>query len=96
MMLTRAFLLLLAMMTGLSAAQAEERLRPSQGNVGISMTNAVRDFAAAEKVAEAPAFRRFVSVSRNQTNRPAHGTRLAPVAPDSPLATVFRSDRSRE
>jgi hypothetical protein len=36
MMFTRAFLLLLAMMTGLSAAQAAETVRPVHGSSGVS------------------------------------------------------------
>jgi hypothetical protein len=96
MMLTRAFLLLLAMMTGLSAAQAEERLRPAQGSVGISMSNAVRAFAAVEKVAEAPASRRFVGAQGLQTRRPSDIVTPVPVAITAPHSTVFRSDRARE
>ena len=35
-MLTRAFLILLAMMTGLTAAQAAEAMRPSQNALSVS------------------------------------------------------------
>ena len=40
-MLTRTFLFLLAMMSGLSAAQAAERMRPMQSEMGAASSNAV-------------------------------------------------------
>ncbi len=40
-MMTRAFLLLLAMMTGLSAAQAAESVRPAQMNAAVMTAHAV-------------------------------------------------------
>jgi hypothetical protein len=41
-MLTRAFLILLAMMTGLTAAQAAEAMRPSQNALSVSSSKHVQ------------------------------------------------------
>lgn len=54
-MLTRAILLLVAMMTGLSAAQAEERLRPSGAPAGVSASVAAQVRAIADQASETPA-----------------------------------------
>ncbi len=41
-MLTRAFLILLAMMTGLTAAQAAEAMRPAQNALSVSTSSNVQ------------------------------------------------------
>ncbi len=41
-MLTRAFLILLAMMTGLTAAQAADAMRPAQNSLSVSTSNDVK------------------------------------------------------
>jgi hypothetical protein len=44
-MLTRAFLILLAMMTGLTAAQAAEAVRPAQNALSVSTSNDAQAYA---------------------------------------------------
>ncbi len=94
MMLTRAILLLLAMMTGLSAAQAEERLRPAQGSVGISRSQGEHSNAVAEMVADA-------AVAQQRSTETKYRILLATELQDrssisAPIQTVYRSDRALE
>jgi hypothetical protein len=96
MILTRAFLLLLAMMTGLSAAQAAESVRPL--NTPVSQQAQAQLAAQARDLAKADV--------------PASWSAAQPVGPEfddrdaaQPLsltpalalpATIQRSDRARE
>jgi hypothetical protein len=95
-MLTRAFLLLLAMMTGLSAAQAADGVR-----VGGS-TAAVRASASLPVVARAALDVKRQALSQSSQVFPEREPRLQTscltlepvVAPDIPC--TLRADRARE
>jgi hypothetical protein len=96
MMFTRAILLLLAMMTGLSAAQAAERARPVHGNPGVSAahfgavsTEAVRSVktqAGVEIAGQKNAFVEVVILADCQDRLLALPS----------LKCTYRSDRARE
>jgi hypothetical protein len=94
-MLTRAFLLLLAMMTGLTASQAAERIRPEQGASALSAMLAKPSASASVRAETRQAIFRaavcakvcaFASVI-DRVDQPYYS---APIAPRTYLA-----DRSR-
>ncbi len=95
-MITRAFLLLLAMMTGLSAAQAAEAVRPVRDSAGIS--SSVIGQISPEQIRAAK--------SHNSLSFASHVEDFSfePVIFDSPdrvqtlpaYPVTYRSDRARE
>jgi hypothetical protein len=99
MILTRAFLLLLAMMTGLSAAQAAESVRPL--NTPVSQQAQAQLAAQARDLAKADVRRVPASWSAAQPVGPEFDDRDAaqPLSLTPALAlpaTIQRSDRARE
>jgi hypothetical protein len=93
-MLTRAFLLLLAMMTGLPAAQAADLpcTRQEQAQVGIAIAQLAQNCAArisARAAHVAPGLNQNHAISRKQVV-----TEQRQIL--QPLACVFRADRARE
>ena len=93
-MLTRTFLFLLAMMSGLSAAQAAERVRPVQSEIGAGTSSAI-DAASALVEDSAGAIDCFAPVHAyahavlQDVKRPV--SYAAPVT-----ARVFIGDRNRQ
>lgn len=92
-MLTRAILLLLAMMTGFSAAQAAERARPDAGVAGVSAVQ--RLFEHGEARGEAAAARSWLALAGAPARAPAM-VALVQAPSFAGSAPVFRSDRARE
>jgi pterin-4a-carbinolamine dehydratase len=96
MMITRAFLLLLAMMTGLSAAQAAEAARPVQEASGVSsliagqvspdLVRATKTQISSHIASFSTAFS-FVASIDDSVERLAH----LPA-----VSKTYRSDRARE
>jgi hypothetical protein len=96
MMLTRALLLLLAMMTGLSAAQAAENVRPVHGAPGLSAAMAQTRVVTAEKAAQRSVYA-FSSISQIDHFDAAASKYLWVVPNDAPIAPrTYRADRARE
>jgi hypothetical protein len=94
-MMSRVFLLLLALMTGLSATQAAAGVRHPQTAGGVAA-------AVADRVVEADSDQRQHPVA-DRTTRPDGGIGLVPAAhgaaadPDLPaFPRVTRADRARE
>jgi hypothetical protein len=94
-MLTRAFLILLAMMTGLTAAQAAEAMRPAQNALSVSSS---KDAQACAEVALAAKQRRCLHI----TSFARSEDYIIQVADTSvsdntltPLQRTFISDRAR-
>jgi len=94
-MLTRAFLILLAMMTGLTAAQAAEVMRPAQNALSVSTSN---DVQACAEVALASKQRHRLHIA-SLTLSTAYVIQLADtrVREDAlaPMPRTFISDRAR-
>jgi hypothetical protein len=96
MMLTRAFLLLLAMMTGLSTAQAAENVRAVQGAPGLTMTVASQSVAPTLSKAHR-CVSEFVSVRRIDHFDPETAVERIDLASEMALAPrTYRADRARE
>jgi hypothetical protein len=96
MMLTRAFLLLLAMMTGLSAAQAAENVRPVHGAPGLSAAMAQIRVVTAEKAAQRSVCA-FSSISQIHHFDATASKHFWVVPNDAPIAPrTYRADRARE
>jgi hypothetical protein len=96
MMLTRALLLLLAMMTGLSAAQAAENVRPIRGAPSLSAALAQVRVVTAElaEKREICVFARFNLIDQFVsaiTDTPLPSECEAPIAP-----RTYKADRARE
>jgi hypothetical protein len=94
-MLTRAFLILLAMMTGLTAAQAAEAMRPAQNALSVSSS---KDTQACAEVALAAKQRRclhIISFARSED----YIIQVADVSVRedtlAPMPRTFISDRAR-
>ncbi len=92
-MLTRSFLFLLAMMTGLSAAQAADTVRHAPAAVGASAVQAV-DLLRSSQVKPAKA---HIAILTNAALDPIPSLR-APVAADFsiPAPRIFIGDRNRQ
>lgn len=95
-MLTRAFLLLLAMMTGLSAAQAAGTVRPICGAPGLSAAMAHTRVVTAEKAAQRNvcAFASAGRIDQFDTSGVAQFTIRFDGSPIVPR--TYRADRARE
>ena len=95
-MLTRALLLLLAMMTGLSAAQAAERVRPAHGLTGVSAAVAQTLGVASEIQAKRQASSYVVTAERDWPV--AALAKCAVLTANAPPAIhcTHRADRARE
>ncbi len=96
MMLTRALLLLLVMMTGLSAAQAAESARPIRGATDLSAALAQVRVVTAELAEKRDicAFARFNLIDQSVAaiaNVPLPSPCRAPIVP-----RTYRADRTRE
>ena len=96
-MLTRAFLILLAMMTGLTAAQAAEAMRPAQNALSVSTSNDVQ--ACAEVALASKQLHRLRIASLTLPTEYAYAIQLADtrVREDAlaPMQRTFISDRAR-
>ena len=94
-MLTRAFLILLAMMTGLTAAQAAEAMRPAHNALSVSTSN---DVQACAEVALASKQRHRLHIA-SLTLPTAYVIHVANtiVREDAlaPMQRTFISDRAR-
>jgi hypothetical protein len=94
-MLTRAFLILLAMMTGLTAAQAAEVMRPAQNALSVSSSN---DVKASSEVALASKQRHRLHVASLTRSTECiiqvADTRVREAAL-APMQRTFISDRAR-
>ncbi len=97
MMLTRAFLLLLAMMTGLTAAQAAEKVRPANASISqeagssleVVSVDGFEDFAK----------RAIASWCASRPTWPELECRNQPwpiLDISAPAPRIYRSDRARE
>lgn len=96
-MVTRFFLLLLAMMTGLSAAQAAEQVRPS--NAPVSQTTEARLSSQSDRAETAD--HRSVSKSWLSFQPRWAAVARAPIGSSvvnepAPAPRIQRSDRARE
>ncbi len=96
MMLTRALLLLLAMMTGLSAAQAAESARPVHGTPGLSVALASTHVAPTEyqahrRVSAFVSVKRIDAFDRAAVQQNFFTNIEVPIAP-----RTHRADRARE
>ncbi len=95
-MIRRAFLLLLAMMTGFSAAQAAETSRPVHGAPGISVAAALMHTTPAEFQAHRRVSA-YVSVKRidafDRADAGDHGVSYIEMPP---APRTCRADRARE
>ncbi len=95
-MITRAFLFLLAMLTGFSAAQAAETLRPAQSAIGSAAISSAT-IAASVSVFER---RAVVQVSHPQAFSLVATLIDVQSAPSvdqiAPSPRTYRSDRSRQ
>lgn len=94
-MLTRAFLILLAMMTGLTAAQAAEAMRPAQNALSVSTP---KDAQACVEVALASKQRYRLHIT-SFTRSEEHVVQIADtkVKEDAcaPMPRTYISDRAR-
>jgi hypothetical protein len=94
-MLTRAFLILLAMMTGLTAAQAAEAVRPAQNALSVSSSNNVK--ACAEVALAAKQRHRLQTASFTRSVEHIIQVADTRVKEDTlaPMQRTFISDRAR-
>lgn len=94
-MLTRAFLILLAMMTGLTAAQAAEAMRPAQNALSVSTSN---DAQACAEVALASKQRHcfhIASFTRSEEYIIQVADKRVRKDTRAPMQRTFISDRAR-
>jgi uncharacterized membrane protein len=93
-MLTRAFLILLAMMTGLNAAQAAEVVHPAQNALSVS---ASRDAKANVEIVLASKQHRLKAQSNMRSTHSIAQVADVPKQKDmlEPMPRTFISDRAR-
>jgi hypothetical protein len=96
MMITRAFLLLLAMMTGLSAAQAAEAVRPVRDSAGISASVIGQINPDQVRAAKSQNASRFASQVEDYVFQPAIVDSLDRIQALPADRVTYRSDRARE
>jgi hypothetical protein len=92
-MLMRFCLLVLAMMTGLSAAQAEERLRPVRGGASVQAARTI--IAADVQVSETAVALKF-SADFVQPVRQGKPVLLVPISLSPASGAIYLTDRARE